>query len=86
MTGNDFVPVGPASSGSHQAETALRTPAGSWFRETGSGMGPMPNTAAQMPASAPTDRDTWISFRNRGDRRRPSVEAPIRVAARKGAA
>jgi tungstate transport system substrate-binding protein len=62
-------------SGTHAAE--LRTwkaanvdPAagkGSWYRETGSGMGPTLNTASAMNAYAFTDRGTWLSFRNRGD-------------------
>jgi tungstate transport system substrate-binding protein len=42
-------------------------PAGSWYRETGSGMGPTLNTASGMNAYALTDRGTWLSFRNRGD-------------------
>lgn len=59
-------------SGTHKAELALWEmagiePGGSWYRETGSGMGPTLNTAAQMPAYALADRGTWISFQNRGD-------------------
>jgi tungstate transport system substrate-binding protein len=42
-------------------------PKGSWYRETGSGMGPTLNTASGMNAYALTDRGTWLSFRNRGD-------------------
>ncbi|HEX4333474.1 MAG TPA: substrate-binding domain-containing protein [Usitatibacter sp.] len=42
-------------------------PAGSWYRETGSGMGPTLNTASGMNAYALTDRGTWLSFKNRGD-------------------
>jgi tungstate transport system substrate-binding protein len=42
-------------------------PRGSWYRETGSGMGPTLNTASGMNAYALTDRGTWLSFRNRGD-------------------
>jgi tungstate transport system substrate-binding protein len=38
---------------------------GSWYRETGSGMGPTLNTAAAMNAYALTDRGTWLSFKNR---------------------
>ncbi len=41
-------------------------PAGNWYRETGSGMGPTLNTASQMPAYTLTDRGTWLSFRNPG--------------------
>ena len=42
-------------------------PGGSWYRETGSGMGPTLNIASGMNAYALTDRGTWLSFRNRGD-------------------
>src|SRR5690606_20311687 len=42
-------------------------PAGSWYRELGTGMGPTLNTAAEMPAYTLTDRGTWISFENRRD-------------------
>jgi tungstate transport system substrate-binding protein len=59
-------------SGTHAAElrywrAAEVTPAGAWYRETGSGMGPTLNTASGMNAYALTDRGTWLSFRNRGD-------------------
>lgn len=40
---------------------------GTWFRETGSGMGATLNTAASMDAYALADRGTWISFNNRRD-------------------
>jgi tungstate transport system substrate-binding protein len=40
---------------------------GSWYRETGSGMGPALNTASSMNAYVLADRGTWLSFRNRGD-------------------
>jgi tungstate transport system substrate-binding protein len=60
-------------SGTHKAELALWKEAGidvagasgSWYRETGSGMGPTLNTAAGMDAYALTDRGTWLSFDNR---------------------
>jgi len=60
-------------SGTHAAElrfwkAASIDPAsgkGSWYRETGSGMGPTLNTAAAMNAYALTDRGTWLSFKNR---------------------
>lgn len=60
------------NSGTHQAELRLWeaagiTPDDEWYRETGSGMGPTLNTAAQLRAYTLTDRGTWISFRNRGD-------------------
>ena len=58
-------------SGTHKKELQLWEeagvePSGDWYRETGSGMGPTLNTAAQMPAYALTDRGTWISFENKG--------------------
>jgi tungstate transport system substrate-binding protein len=62
-------------SGTHAAELRLwkmagidpQTGRGSWYRETGSGMGPTLNTASAMDAYALTDRGTWLSFKNRGD-------------------
>jgi tungstate transport system substrate-binding protein len=59
-------------SGTHGAELRLWQlagidPKGSWYRETGSGMGPTLNTASGMNAYALTDRGTWLSFKNRGE-------------------
>ena len=62
-------------SGTHAAELRYWKSAeidpqigkGSWYRETGSGMGPTLNTATAMGAYAFTDRATWLSFKNRGD-------------------
>jgi len=62
-------------SGTHAAELRYWKAAeidpqsgkGSWYRETGSGMGPTLNTASAMNAYAFTDRGTWLSFKNRGD-------------------
>jgi len=62
-------------SGTHKKELGLWRAAGvdvakasgSWYRETGSGMGATLNTAAGMNAYALTDRGTWLSFKNRGD-------------------
>jgi len=62
-------------SGTHAAELRLWQIAGidptagkgSWYRETGSGMGPTLNTASAMNAYALTDRGTWLSFKNRGE-------------------
>ena len=62
-------------SGTHAAELRLWKDAGidpqqgkgSWYRETGSGMGPTLNTASGMNAYALADRGTWLSFKNRGD-------------------
>ncbi len=60
-------------SGTHKAERALwqatafdpETGPGTWYRETGSGMGATLNTANQLPAYTLTDRGTWVAFRNR---------------------
>ncbi|MBL8516270.1 MAG: extracellular solute-binding protein [Betaproteobacteria bacterium] len=62
-------------SGTHAAELRYWTQAaidpqtgkGTWYRETGSGMGPTLNTASAMNAYAFTDRGTWLSFKNRGE-------------------
>jgi len=59
-------------SGTHKKELGLWQdagiqPEGSWYRETGSGMGQALNTAAAMDAYALSDRGTWISFNNRRD-------------------
>ena len=40
---------------------------GSWYRETGSGMGPALNSASSMNAYILADRGTWLAFKNRGD-------------------
>ena len=62
-------------SGTHKKELALWAAAGidpsaasgTWYRETGSGMGATLNTAVGMGAYAMTDRATWIAFGNKGD-------------------
>ncbi len=62
-------------SGTHKKERELWTASGvdpvkdsgSWYRETGSGMGATLNLAVAMGAYTLTDRGTWISFNNRGD-------------------
>jgi tungstate transport system substrate-binding protein len=62
-------------SGTHAAELRYFKDAGvdpnegkgTWYRETGSGMGPALNTASSMNAYILTDRGTWLSFKNRGD-------------------
>jgi tungstate transport system substrate-binding protein len=62
-------------SGTHIAEVNLWTMAGidiakekgSWYRETGQGMGPALNTASAMNAYLLSDRATWLAFQNRGD-------------------
>jgi tungstate transport system substrate-binding protein len=63
------------NSGTHAAERRYfkdagvdpTTGKGSWYRETGSGMGPALNTASSMNAYILADRGTWLAFRNRGD-------------------
>lgn len=40
---------------------------GSWYRETGSGMGATLNTASAMSAYTMTDRGTWLKFKNKRD-------------------
>lgn len=62
-------------SGTHKAELRLWGEAGidvagasgTWYRETGSGMGATLNTGTGMGAYVMTDRATWISFGNKGD-------------------
>ncbi len=39
---------------------------GTWYRESGSGMGATLNTAAAMNGHTLADRGTWLSFKNRG--------------------
>ncbi|MBK9609727.1 MAG: extracellular solute-binding protein [Betaproteobacteria bacterium] len=50
-----------------QADIDPQAGKGTWYRETGSGMGPTLNTASAMGAYAFTDRGTWLSFKNRGE-------------------
>jgi tungstate transport system substrate-binding protein len=72
--GAPFVSRGDGS-GTHIAELDLWKLAGidiakekgSWYRDTGQGMGPALNTAAAMNAYILADRGTWISFKNRGE-------------------
>ena len=61
-------------SGTHAAELRYWKSAGitvapgsSWYKETGSGMGPALNTASAMNGYILADRGTWLSFKNRGD-------------------
>ena len=61
-------------SGTHAAELRYWKDAGitpasssSWYKETGSGMGPALNTASGMNGYILADRATWLSFKNRGD-------------------
>jgi tungstate transport system substrate-binding protein len=61
-------------SGTHKTELGLWQAAGvdaaaasgTWYRETGSGMGATLNTASGMGAYALTDRATWLKFANKG--------------------
>nr|WP_319774260.1 substrate-binding domain-containing protein [Breoghania sp.] len=72
-TGSKFASRGD-DSGTHKKEKALwkaagvdpEASSGSWYRETGSGMGATLNAATGMDAYALTDRATWISFKNKG--------------------
>ncbi len=60
-------------SGTHKRELGIwalsgARPAphsGTWYRETGSGMGAALNTAAAMSAYTLSDRATWLSFANK---------------------
>ena len=62
-------------SGTHAAELRywkaagvdLDARKGTWYRDTGSGMGPTLNTASSMNAYVLADRGTWLAFKNRGD-------------------
>nr|WP_253799262.1 substrate-binding domain-containing protein [Rhodovulum sp. P5] len=62
-------------SGTHKKEMALwsetgidpTAASGTWYRETGSGMGATLNTGIGMGAYVMTDRATWISFGNKQD-------------------
>lgn len=53
----------------HWADTGIdpTQASGTWYRETGSGMGATLNVASGMGAYTLTDRATWLSFGNRGD-------------------
>lgn len=59
-------------SGTHKKERSLWaaaqiSPAGSWYRETGSGMGASLRVAVEMGAYILTDRGTWIAFLGKGE-------------------
>ena len=62
-------------SGTHRAELSywraagrdVAAASGSWYRETGAGMGTTLNIAAGMGAYVLSDRATWIAFGNKGD-------------------
>jgi tungstate transport system substrate-binding protein len=62
-------------SGTHKKELSLwqdagvdvKAASGTWYRETGSGMGATLNASVGMGAYAMTDRATWIAFKNKGE-------------------
>lgn len=62
-------------SGTHKREKSLWAAAeldpsqesGTWYRETGSGMGATLNVANGMGGYALADRGTWLSFKNKTD-------------------
>jgi tungstate transport system substrate-binding protein len=62
-------------SGTHKTEMGLwrqagvdpEAASGSWYLETGSGMGATLNIAVGKQAYALTDRGTWLAFANKGD-------------------
>jgi len=61
-------------SGTHKLELGLwqttgvnvSAASGTWYRETGAGMGGTLNIASALEAYSLTDRGTWLSFKNRG--------------------
>lgn len=70
---SDFISRGD-KSGTNTAELRYWKDAGiatspsmSWYKETGSGMGPALNTASAMNGYILSDRATWLTFKNRGD-------------------
>ena len=73
-------------SGTNKAELRLwedtgidvRAASGTWYRETGSGMGATINTGKGMGAYVMTDRATWIAFGNKSDYR-IVVEGDLRL-------
>ncbi len=74
QTRQPFVSRGD-KSGTHAAELRYWKQAGidveafktSWYKESGSGMGPTLNIASSMNGYALADRGTWLNFRNRGE-------------------
>jgi tungstate transport system substrate-binding protein len=63
------------NSGTHKKELSLWKAAGidapkasgTWYRETGAGMGATLNTSSGMNAYTLSDRATWLNFKNKGD-------------------
>ena len=72
LSKNTFISRGD-DSGTHKKERALwraagidvATASGTWYRETGAGMGATLNTAAAMEAYVMADRASWLAFRNK---------------------
>ncbi len=62
-------------SGTHKKELSLwkntgvdlQSVSGTWYWETGSGMGATLNTAQGLNAYVMSDRSTWLKFKNKGD-------------------
>ena len=59
-------------SGTHRMErrqwqAAQLKPAGTWYRETGQGMGPTLNIASELAAYSLTDRATWANFERKAN-------------------
>ncbi len=50
-----------------QAGIDVKSHSGTWYRETGSGMGATLNTASGMGGYTLSDRATWLKFSNKGD-------------------
>jgi tungstate transport system substrate-binding protein len=48
-----------------EADIDVKPASGTWYRDTGSGMGPTLNTTAAMDGYTLSDRGTWLSFQNR---------------------
>jgi tungstate transport system substrate-binding protein len=50
-----------------EAGIDIKPASGTWYRDTGSGMGPTLNTTAALAGYTLADRGTWLSFQNRRD-------------------
>jgi tungstate transport system substrate-binding protein len=59
-------------SGTHKRElilwhSAAKTPAGSWYREVGQGMGKTLQVANEVDGYTITDRGTWLAYQSKLD-------------------